>query len=194
MYSWYSNSLNSGNSCISIKSWMTNLYFYLINPIWIVEKLAIVDNLRLTKLSTISRVHCTIDILCSYHKAIFNSLFLGPIPVQTWSYPNTDSLQKIVLRKYADYCLKCLAQKISMFAYITEITHFHRNALILFKNELFYCLVILENWVWPFKSIFCWKSFLNFCTYFIVNVTNLIQTRVTYKNSLKLAECNQGFE
>ena len=58
VYSRYSNSLNSGNSCISIKSWMTNLYFYLINPIWIVENLAIVDNLRLTKLSTISRVHC----------------------------------------------------------------------------------------------------------------------------------------
>ena len=53
VYSRYSNSLNSGNSCISVKSWMTNLYFYLITPIWIVEYLAIVDNLRLTKLSTI---------------------------------------------------------------------------------------------------------------------------------------------
>ena len=59
VYFRYSNSLNSGNSCISVKSWMTNLYFYLINPIWIVENLAIVDNLRLTKLSTISRVDCT---------------------------------------------------------------------------------------------------------------------------------------
>ena len=53
VYSLYSKRLNSGKLAIVDNSWKTNLYFYLITPIWIVEYLAIVDNLRLTKLSTI---------------------------------------------------------------------------------------------------------------------------------------------
>ena len=60
VYSLYSKRLNSGKLAIVDNSWKTNLYFYLITPIWIVEYLAIVDNLRLTKLSTISRVHSTL--------------------------------------------------------------------------------------------------------------------------------------
>ena len=64
VHSLYSKRLNSRKLEI-----VDNSYFYLINPIWIVENLALVDNLRLTKLSTIKRVHC---ILYGYRISLNN--------------------------------------------------------------------------------------------------------------------------